>query len=84
MKGEMCTGLFMNLSNPLKMRIILSLYKKEKSVGELMDDLKEEQSKLSHALASLRECNIVKIKRSGKKRIYSLNKRTITPFFYSP
>ena len=70
---------FTNLANPLKMKIILSLKEKEKSVGGITKDLDVEQSKISHALASLRCCNIVKGKQKGKQRIYFLNKDTIVP-----
>ena len=37
------------------------------------------KSKLSHALASLKCCNIVKVRQKGKQRIYFLNKTTIVP-----
>ena len=70
---------FGNLANPLKIEIISALKEKEMSVLELADKLKIEQSKLSHALASLRHCSIVQVKQKGKKRIYSLNKKTILP-----
>lgn len=70
---------FDNLSNPLKINIILFLRKKEKSVTEISEGLKTEQSKISHALASLRCCNIVKVKQKGSQRIYFLNKKTIIP-----
>jgi DNA-binding transcriptional ArsR family regulator len=70
---------FTNLANPLKIGIILSLRVKEKSVTELVKDLKVEQSKLSHALQSLKACNIVNVKQDGKERVYSLNKDTILP-----
>jgi len=70
---------FTNLANPLKIKIIISLKDKEKNVNELSKDLKVEQSKISHALASLRCCNIVEVKQKGKERIYSLNKKTIVP-----
>ena len=70
---------FTNLANPLKIDVILSLRKKAQSVSELSKSLKVEQSKLSHALASLRCCNIVEVKQEGKQRIYSLNKKTILP-----
>lgn len=70
---------FANLANPLKVSIILSLKKKEKSVTELSKSLKVEQSKISHALASLRCCNIVSVKQKGKQRIYGLSKTTIVP-----
>ena len=70
---------FTNLANPLRIKIISFLKKRESSVGELSNELKIEQSKLSHALKLLRHCNIVEVKQSGKKRIYSLNKKTILP-----
>ncbi|MEK6906345.1 MAG: metalloregulator ArsR/SmtB family transcription factor [Nanoarchaeota archaeon] len=70
---------FRNLANPVKVSIISSLKNKEMSVNELVRDLKEEQSKISHALSSLSHCNIVISRHSGKKRIYSLNKNTIIP-----
>lgn len=48
-------------------------------VSELVNRLNVEQSKVSHALASLRCCSIVKSKQDGKQRIYYLNKGTILP-----
>ena len=70
---------FKNLANPVKMRIISALREKENSVNELSKNLKIEQSKVSHALTSLKCCNIVKVKQKGKQRIYFLNKDTIVP-----
>jgi len=69
----------MTLANPLRMRVILTLEKKQYSVLELSKKLKVEQSKLSHALSLLRKCNIVQSKIMGKQRLYSLNKETIVP-----
>lgn len=70
---------FRNLANPLKINIISCLKNKEASVTEIAARLNVEQSKLSHALASLKSCNIVDVKQAGKKRVYSLNKKTIIP-----
>lgn len=70
---------FRNLANPLRIKIISELKKKEGSVNELVEKLNVEQSKLSHALASLKKCKIVNSKEKGKQRIYSLNKKTILP-----
>ena len=70
---------FTNLANPLKINIILNLREKEKSVSNISKDLKVEQSKVSHALSSLRCCNIVQVRQKGKQRIYFLNKKTIVP-----
>lgn len=72
---------FSKLSSALKIEIIGLLKKNEKglSVGEIAKNMWVEQSKLSHALADLRECNLVRVKQKGKKRIYSLNKETMLP-----
>ena len=70
---------FTNLANPLKIGIILSLRISEKNVTDLSKELGVEQSKVSHALASLKRCNIVKSKQEGKSRIYYLNSKTIIP-----
>jgi len=69
---------FSKLSNKLRIDIVTSLEKKPKSVSELSSELKIEQSKLSHALKELKECNIVNVEQKGKQRIYSLSK-TIVP-----
>lgn len=50
-----------------------------KSVSELSQELKIEQSKLSHALIKLKKCNLVQSKQKGKSKIYSLNKKTLVP-----
>lgn len=70
---------FTNLANPLKIKIILELRKKERNVTELSEALNVEQSKVSHALILLKRCNIVKVNQKGKERIYFLNKSTIIP-----
>lgn len=70
---------FQNLANPLKIGIIGELKEKNMSVSELAKKLDVEQSKLSHALTTLKHCSIVNVKKDGKKRIYYLNKETIVP-----
>ena len=70
---------FRNLANPVKTKIISALKEKEMCVNELSKKTGLEQSKLSHALAALRNCSIVNVKQKGKERIYHLNKETIIP-----
>jgi DNA-binding transcriptional ArsR family regulator len=79
MKENPYHDFFSNLANPLKMNIVLELNKEEKNVSELSKQLKAEQSKISHALSSLKQCKIVDMKQKGKERVYSLNKDTIVP-----
>lgn len=66
-------------SNKTRMRIIESLSTGSKSVNEICKAINEEQSKVSHNLKKLAECNFLEVEQQGKKRIYSLNKDTITP-----
>ena len=75
------SAFFSHLASPLRADILSALKANESgmSVGELAQVLRIEQSKLSHALSSLRGCNIVQVKVSGKQRIYSLNRKTIIP-----
>ncbi len=68
---------FSKLANPLRIKIISALDENSSSVSQLVQKLKVEQSKLSHALKELRECNIVKVKKEGKQRIYSLSKSIV-------
>ncbi len=70
---------FRNLANPIKTNILSALKEKNMSVKELSEKTRIEQSKLSHALSSLRGCSIVMANQKGKERIYSLNKKTILP-----
>lgn len=75
------SAFFGNLSSPLKADI-LSLLKHSPiglSVKEISENLKVEQSKISHSLSKLKNCNIVSVEKSGKQRIYSLNKKTLLP-----
>ncbi len=72
---------FRNFSNSLKVDIIILLRDGKRSVSEISKDLNVEQSKISHALASLKCCSILKVSNDGRKRIYSLNRKTILPLF---
>ncbi|HNW05889.1 MAG TPA: metalloregulator ArsR/SmtB family transcription factor [archaeon] len=70
---------FSVLSNELRWKIVKSLYKKEMTVSQICQALEEEQSKVSHSLRALLDCNFVFSKRQGKNIIYSLNRKTIRP-----
>ena len=60
------------LGNELRINIINKLQKKDQTVAELVISLGEEQSKISHSLKQLRECNFVDYKQVGKERFYFL------------
>ena len=67
MKCDAYYPFFRNLSNPVRIKIISALKKKSLSVSEISKVTGIEQSKLSHALASLKYCRIVESKQKGKK-----------------
>jgi len=77
--GNKCHLFFETLGTRLKIDLLLCLKKEPLSVSELSKKLKQERSKVSHALISLLECGLVKVKARSKNRIYSLNKDTILP-----
>jgi len=79
MKQNLYHVFFRNLANKDKIKIISLLKKKDLSVNELSESLNIEQSSISHTLSALKYCSIVNVEQKGKKRIYSLNKKTIVP-----
>jgi DNA-binding transcriptional ArsR family regulator len=79
MKCNSCESFFEIIANKTRIKILELLKTKDMSVSEIYTNLNEEQSKISHNLKRLSACNIVTSKKSGKKRIYSLNKETILP-----
>jgi DNA-binding transcriptional ArsR family regulator len=79
MKCNSYHSFFDAISNRTRMCIVESLLKSPKSVGELSEDLGEEQSNISHNLKTLATCRFISSKREGKKKIYSLNEETVVP-----
>ena len=70
---------FETISNKTRFKIIEALTTGEKSVNEICEAIKEEQSKVSHNLKCLTDCHFIDVRKEGKKRIYSLNKDTMAP-----
>jgi DNA-binding transcriptional ArsR family regulator len=80
-KTEICYRFFTNLANPTRLDAIEQLMQKPMSVNELAASLGQEQSMISHNLKPLLECNLITVKRQGKKRVYTVNEETIRPIF---
>jgi DNA-binding transcriptional ArsR family regulator len=78
---KICYRFFNNLSNPTRLAALEQLMEKPMSVNELASALGQEQSMISHNLKSLLECNLIAIKRKGKKHIYTINEETMRPIF---
>ncbi len=68
--------LFSVVSNETRWKLIKKLYKSEMTVSDLCTAIDEEQSKVSHSLKVLLDCNLVFSRREGKHIVYSLNKKT--------
>jgi DNA-binding transcriptional ArsR family regulator len=78
---EICYRFFTNLANPTRLDALEQLMQKPMSVNELAASLGQEQSMVSHNLKPLLECNLITVKRQGKKRIYMVNEESIRPIF---
>ena len=79
MKKSSYENFFANFSNYTRIKIILALADKPLSVSELVKKINEEQSNISHHLQQMSHCNLVQVKKEGKKRIYALNEKTVKP-----
>ncbi len=79
MKASSFNTFFINFANKTKLDIIMALRKGPMNVKDIVKEVKEEQSTVSHNLKKLTECHILTVKRVGKTRVYSLNKDTVIP-----
>jgi len=70
---------FETIAHKSRWRILEALASKPLTVTEICAALKEEQSKVSHNLKKLSDCNVLTVEQIGKRRRYSLNKDTILP-----
>ena len=78
---KICYRFFTNLANPTRLAAIEQLLEKPMSVNELAEALGQEQSMISHNLKPLLQCNLIAIKKEGKKHIYTVNEETLLPIF---
>ena len=79
--SETCYVFFKVLANPTRLAILEVLRNKPRSVTEIAESLKQEQSMISHNLIALERCRFVFSERKEKQRFYSLNKETVEPLF---
>ena len=70
---------FGTLVSEPRLKIINLLRKGEKSVSEIMSELKMDQTAVSHNLSRLKKCGFVEAEICGKFRYYKLNEKTIKP-----
>jgi len=79
--SETCHVFFSTLANPTRLAILELLRDSPKNVSTIAEELKLEQSLVSHNLKKLEECNFVFADRKIKEKIYTLNKETMEPVF---
>jgi DNA-binding transcriptional ArsR family regulator len=78
---KICHHFFSNLANPTRLAALEQLMEKPMSVNELATALGQEQSMVSHNLKPLLQCNLIIVKREGKKHMYTVNEETLRPIF---
>ena len=67
------------LRNKTRLAVVQSLIEKPKNVTQLTKEFGIHQTSVSHSLKRLLDCGFVFVKKNGKERIYSVNKKTIKP-----
>lgn len=67
------------LGDPTRLGIVALLAKSGKSVAALCDKLGLPLPTVSHHLGLLRRARLVSVERDRSKRIYSLNRKQLTP-----
>jgi DNA-binding transcriptional ArsR family regulator len=70
---------FGTLCSEPRLKIINLLRFGKKNVSQIIDELKMDQTAVSHDLARLKRCGFVKSEIDAKYRYYSLNEETINP-----
>jgi len=70
---------FGTLVSESRLRIINLLRKGKKNVSQIINELKMDQTSVSHDLARLKTCGFVTVEINGKFRYYMLNEETIKP-----
>ncbi len=79
MKCKSYNAFFEVIANKTRIEILELLMEKQMCVSEICNALNHEQSKISHNLKKLADCHFIDVEREGKKRVYSLNRKTILP-----
>jgi DNA-binding transcriptional ArsR family regulator len=73
MQNQLISKFFHGLANPVRLQIALALMDREKSVGELVEELEMKQSQISNQLACLKTCGFVSSRKEGKFVYYKVS-----------
>ena len=69
---EKCADFFRTLAHPMRIKIVETLQKGPKCVGDIQKVLKIDQPPTSHHLKLLVNTGVLNYRRDGKKTFYSL------------
>ncbi len=72
-KYDLIAELFKNLSNPLRIKILYALGKKNTTVCNLAQIINENQPQVSRALSLLKDAGLLICERKGNKVCYKLS-----------
>lgn len=70
---------FIKFANKERLRILYLLREGPLSVNQIVKELDQEQSTVSHNLRKLWNCNLLNMEKKGRNRVYSLNRETVIP-----
>lgn len=70
---------FETLGNVKRWEIVRLLEKGPQGATDIARNLSHEQSLISHHLRRLEDCGFIHVKQSGKRRVYTLNAKTMRP-----
>ena len=79
--SKVCYQFFSVLANPTRLSILELLRDGSKSVTEIAEALKKDQSMISHNLKPLTRCRLVFVEKRKREHIYHLNKETVEKIF---
>ena len=72
-KANELAELFKTFGDSTRIKILASLYEKERSVNEITNLLEMNQSAISHQLKNLKNAKLIKNRRDGQTIYYSLD-----------
>ncbi|OLR64963.1 ArsR/SmtB family transcription factor [Peptoniphilus porci] len=78
---EVISQIFKALSDPTRIKIIYALMNGPLCVSDIAVLLDMSQSSISHQLALLRNQNLIKVKRKGRRAYYSLDDEHVLCIF---
>ena len=79
--SKVCYQFFSVLANPTRLAILELLRDGPRSVTEIAEALKKEQSMISHSLKPLTRCRLVFVEKRKREHIYHLNRETMEKIF---